>query len=47
MVLILLIGNNKSILGERTNGKLGNILGIIITVIMSSLTLYFLYNLFS
>ncbi len=46
MILILLIGNNKSILGERTNGKLGNILGIIITVLMSALTLYFLYSLF-
>lgn len=46
MVLILLIGNNQKILGERVNGRMGNILGIIITVIMSSLTLYFLYNLF-
>jgi NRAMP (natural resistance-associated macrophage protein)-like metal ion transporter len=46
MVLILLIGNNKSILGERVNGTLGNTLGVIITVVMSGLTLFFLYNLF-
>ena len=44
MILILLVGNNKKIMGERTNGKLGNILGVIITIIMSLLTLYFLYN---
>ena len=47
MILILLIGNNKKILGDRVNGKLGNILGVIITVIMSALTIYFLYNLFA
>ena len=46
MVLILLIANNKNILGERTNGLLGNILGVTITLVMSFLTLYFLYNLF-
>ena len=46
MILILCIGNNKTILGEKVNGKLGNILGVIITVIMSSLTLYFLSTLF-
>jgi len=46
MILILLISNNKNILGSRTNGKLGNILGITITIIMSLLTLYFLYSLF-
>ena len=45
MILILLIGNNKKILGDRVNGTLGNIFGIIITCIMSSLTLYFLYTL--
>lgn len=46
MILILLIANNKKILGKQTNGRLGNTLGIIITTIMSSLTLYFLYTLF-
>lgn len=45
MILILLIGNNKNILGEYTNKLRGNILGIIITCIMSALTLYFLYTL--
>ncbi len=46
MILILLVGNNKKILGDRVNGTLGNILGVTITIIMSALTLYFLYNLF-
>lgn len=46
LILILLIGNNKKILGKNTNGRLGNILGIIITCIMSALSLYFLYNAF-
>ncbi|MFA5132096.1 MAG: divalent metal cation transporter [Candidatus Paceibacterota bacterium] len=46
MILILLIGNNKKILGDKVNGRLGNILGIIITTVMSLLTLYFLYGLF-
>lgn len=46
MILILLIGNNRKILGDRVNGTLGNILGVIITIIMSALTLYFLYSLF-
>ncbi len=46
MILILLIGNNKDILGKNVNGRWGNILGVIITVIMSALTLYFLYSLF-
>jgi Mn2+/Fe2+ NRAMP family transporter len=45
MILILLIGNNKKILGRHVNGKLGNFFGIIITAIMSTLTLYFLYSL--
>ncbi len=35
LVLILLIGNNKQILGHRTNGWLSNTLGIIITLIMA------------
>lgn len=46
MILIILIANNKKILGERTNGMLQNTLSILITVIMSALTLYFLYTLF-
>jgi NRAMP (natural resistance-associated macrophage protein)-like metal ion transporter len=46
MILIIMIGNNKKILGDKTNGKIGNILGVIITTVMSSLTLYFLYSLF-
>lgn len=45
MVIIIMIGNNKKILGDKVNGTLGNILGITITVIMSALTIYFLYSL--
>ncbi|MFA6608767.1 MAG: divalent metal cation transporter [Candidatus Paceibacterota bacterium] len=45
MILVLLIANNKKILGDKVNGKLGNILGVIITIIMSALTLYFLKSL--
>jgi len=43
MIIILLIGNNKSILGEHTNSKLSNTLGIIITAIMSVVALSFLF----
>ncbi|MDE2001267.1 MAG: divalent metal cation transporter [Patescibacteria group bacterium] len=43
MVLILLIGNNKKILGDRTNGKVSNTFGIVITVIMSVVSLALLY----
>jgi NRAMP (natural resistance-associated macrophage protein)-like metal ion transporter len=46
MILILLIANNKKIVGKQTNGILGNTFGVIITAIMSSLTLYFIYTLF-
>lgn len=45
MVIIIMIGNNKKILGDKVNGALGNILGITITVVMSALTIYFLYSL--
>jgi NRAMP (natural resistance-associated macrophage protein)-like metal ion transporter len=45
MILILIIANNKKILGARTNSKLSNTLGIIITVLMSAVSLGFLYNL--
>lgn len=47
MILILLIGNNKKILGDKVNGALGNVFGIIITLLMSTLTAYFLYSLFA
>lgn len=46
MILILLIGNNKKILGDKVNGMWGNIFGVVITIIMSALTVYFLYSLF-
>jgi NRAMP (natural resistance-associated macrophage protein)-like metal ion transporter len=46
MVLILLIGNNKKILGEYTNSRTSNILGIIITVLMSIMAIIFLGTMF-
>jgi len=35
LILILLIGNNRHIMGSHTNGRLSNIFGIIITVLMT------------
>jgi len=46
MILILLIANNKKVLGNRTNTKYSNIFGIMITVIMSLVSLSFLYTIF-
>ncbi|MDQ5962397.1 MAG: hypothetical protein QG653_204 [Patescibacteria group bacterium] len=46
MALILLIGNNKKILGERTNSLLSNILGWTITGIMALLSMTFFVFLF-
>ena len=34
LVIILLIGNNRTIMGEHVNGTRGNILGMVITVVM-------------
>jgi Mn2+/Fe2+ NRAMP family transporter len=36
MVLILLISNNKNIMGKHTNSVESNLLGIIITVVMGA-----------
>ena len=36
IVLILMISNNKKIMGKHTNGKLSNILGIFIAIIMTA-----------
>ncbi len=46
MFLILLIGNNKKILGNFTNGKLSNILGITITVAMGIIAIFFVKSMF-
>lgn len=46
MALILLIGNNKQILGEHTNNMLSNILGWTITGIMTMLSITFFVFLF-
>ncbi len=35
MILILLIANNEKIMGKRTNSKFSNVVGIIITILMS------------
>ncbi|MEK7647251.1 MAG: divalent metal cation transporter [Patescibacteria group bacterium] len=47
LILILLIGNNKKILGKNTNSPLSNYLGIIITAIMSFIALAFFINIAS
>jgi Mn2+/Fe2+ NRAMP family transporter len=46
MIMILLISNNKKILGEYTNSKTSNILGVIITVLMSIMAIIFLGTMF-
>lgn len=46
MIIILFIANNKKILGKHTNAVFSNTLGVIITVVMSVVSLSFLYNLF-
>lgn len=45
MILILLIANNKKILGDKINGKVSNIIGWGITIIMSVIALLFIINL--
>lgn len=46
IILILLIANNKKIMGERTNSIWSNILGIIIAVVMSLSVFGLLFSLF-
>lgn len=46
LVLIMLISNNKKIMGEYTNGALSNVLGWLITVIMIICALALLFSLF-
>lgn len=46
MVIILVIANNKHILGKRTNGALSNTLGIFITAAMGAVALTLLWTLF-
>jgi len=36
MILILYLGNSKKIMGEYTNGKLGNIIGLLATLVMGT-----------
>ncbi len=45
LMIILLIANNKNILGKYTNSKLSNIFGITITIIMSIATILFFWTL--
>jgi NRAMP (natural resistance-associated macrophage protein)-like metal ion transporter len=47
LILILLICNNKKILGSRTNGFLSNGFGLIITAVMAIVALATIYTLFS
>ncbi len=46
MVIILMIGNNKKILGARTNSALSNTLGIFITVAMGMVGVALLWTFF-
>ena len=43
ILLILHISNNKSILGKYVNGKLSNILGILVFIIMAAVAIAYLY----
>ena len=43
ILLILHISNNKSILGKYVNGRLSNILGIIVFIIMAAAAIAYLY----
>jgi Mn2+/Fe2+ NRAMP family transporter len=45
LVIILLIGNNKKIMGERVNGWMGNLFGAIITIVMAACSVALLYSL--
>lgn len=45
MVIIMLIGNNKKIMGEYTNKKASNILGWFITFVMSLAAVILIYSL--
>jgi Mn2+/Fe2+ NRAMP family transporter len=45
LVLILLVSNNKKIMGQRTNSQFSNILGIIITIVMTIAALALLIDL--
>lgn len=45
MVLVMLIGNNKKIMGKYTNAKASNILGWFITVVMSLAAMALIYDL--
>jgi NRAMP (natural resistance-associated macrophage protein)-like metal ion transporter len=47
MALILVIGNNKKIMGNRTNSFLSNILGLVITLVMGGIALLLLWELYS
>jgi len=45
MVLIMLIGNNKKIMGDRTNTGISNILGWVITILMTICAITLIYTL--
>ncbi|OGZ02922.1 MAG: iron transporter [Candidatus Liptonbacteria bacterium RIFOXYC1_FULL_36_8] len=46
LIIMLLIANNKKIMGDFTNSKLSNILAVIITSFMAIIALYLLYDFF-
>lgn len=47
LIVILLIANNKKIMGKHVNGKFSNVMGILITIIMSIAAIALLWNTFS
>lgn len=46
LVIILFVANNKKILGERVNGKVSNVLVVIITMIMAIISLFTIESFF-
>jgi Mn2+/Fe2+ NRAMP family transporter len=46
LFLIMLIGNNKKIMGQHTNSKISNILGLTITVVMTLASVGLLLTIF-
>ena len=45
IIIILYIGNNKKILGEHTNSKRSNVLGVVIAAVMGMIALALLWSL--
>lgn len=46
MIILLLISNNKKIMFEHTNSKFSNVLGLIITAVMTVAGIALIFSLF-